>query len=631
MVTLPTQSNVPKVGLRSDPGVSIPRSQTGAVLGEVAGFVGGVADSMIAAQARTDNRQDTVDRARSVREFNALANNELRRIETEGDLSTRETTEGFGKFLQENKSRIFGGHAGSEDSRAQLSVRLDDIAASVGDSAAVKSVAAQRALVSDVLAQDLNDAAIRVINNPASVLDELQIIDDSVLEMSSALTPTEARDKADAGKAVLISNAADTMMSQSNIEGVKALLETQGVPEILGQDSMLKLNTRIAKVERDIEQDTRKAQVEAENKLKTAEIVKGAPLTPNERLQLSGLAPSAGRQTFQEKTAEIEAVLGKPLSPTQLEKLAGVDEAEGGGTFGKGFTGIALQTVTDMAPAFGEGLLSPEDERQFASAVSVLKQPTQFTNPDTGVLETRSFPLPAFLTDALRKRGLEETPQTDAVSQFSVTPEAPQELGQEQPAEFAPGEIDPSDPLQGLPTIFDLASTVSGPGASITETLGGLPVVGGQVNAAQVTQARQRIQLLQRDLVKSLQNNPRLQASEREAIEGEIDIEGVFFDNPTAFQNRAKGIDDALRTRVADKMKILSSPGTGKEERISAMRVLNDLESFRIQLGVPPTVKTPEEAASLPVGSQFFDPNGILRNVTEESKAQFSNPVVEVE
>lgn len=282
-----------------------------------------------------------------------------------------------------------------------------------------------------------------------------------------------------------------------------------------------------------------------------------------------------------------------PQARAQLE--AAIErEARGSerGPFGAGATGGALEIITKLAPAYGEGQLTPDNERLFDSAVAHYTQPRQFQDPDSGLMVTRKPELPPFAQEALsRRRGARPAqPQPAPSPQPTMEPQQP--TGQAQ---------------QPSKTAWDLAPLTTGPVPAAAEMLSRTPLVGDMMQAPQFTQARSYVPQLQRDLVRVLQNNPRYAEGERKAIEKDINIEPRLFDNPTSYRDRLIGIDDSLAVRERNAENTSKSPNVGREERIQAMNVLNAVRAFRKNLGVPPRIGRKEDYDTLPEGQVYID------------------------
>jgi hypothetical protein len=112
-----------------------------------------------------------------------------------------------------------------------------------------------------------------------------------------------------------------------------------------------------------------------------------------------------------------------------------------------------------------------------------------------------------------------------------------------------------------------------------------------------------------------LQNSPRYAEGEREAIRADIDLDPKFIDTPQAFRERVIAVDKALAIRERNAYENARSDRISLEERRHAMNVFNGIVQFRRALGVPPTVKSPDEARRLGPGVEFITPDGrIMRN-----------------
>lgn len=602
-IKLPTPSNVPQVGLQQDPGLQIPTTQTGAAIETAGAAISGIGDKLIAADVRTRNRQDTVDRARAIRGFNTAANEELRRIETEEDFSNPATSTDFGAFLKKAQDDTLGSHAGSEDSRAALTQRLEDIRFSVGDKAAVRSVAAQRALVQDSLAADIDNVVLTASQDPTNVEAALKAVETHVNDMGAALTQNEIRDNIQAGQRKVATSAVGAMIASGNIEGAQEFIKKTGSKELLGSEGLLKVQTRIRKFEKEL----RAGEIAGEQALAKVRAILGddVPITPEMRLSIAGLSDK--RSTPQQKLDGINSALAAndlpPLTPAQTQKALGVEAAETGTDFGKGLTGSAFNVANELANSVSSGLASQEDLNEFASAFAILSRPIQFTNPDTGLIETRILPIPGFITNAARSAGIEQPGQQAAPT--TPTNIVPEELQVEEEA------------AAGGTTIFEKLTQATGPGPGLQRFAGGLPVVGEFFGAENQIQIAKELELASNTLVNVLRRSPRFAETERSELLKQFSVDPKVFSNPGAAQAELTGLDNGLRDRLQEAQGIIDATTTTRQARRIAIDERNAIENFREQLGIPVTVGTVEEANQLPPGTAFFDPAGVLRQVPQ--------------
>jgi hypothetical protein len=170
--------------------------------------------------------------------------------------------------------------------------------------------------------------------------------------------------------------------------------------------------------------------------------------------------------------------------------------------------------------------------------------------------------------------------------------------------------------MSGDRTIWQRRANVTGPVSAAVDIAGRVPVAGEAMGGGgQITTDRQYVEAQSRELIRALSQSGRYLATEMQAIEKEVNISGSVIDNPEAYARRLIGIDDALAKRVQAETKILANPRTPLEQRKSAESVINVISNFRQTLGVPPRMKTPDEARKLPPGTEFIDPAGTVRTV----------------
>ena len=252
--------------------------------------------------------------------------------------------------------------------------------------------------------------------------------------------------------------------------------------------------------------------------------------------------------------------------------------------FGKGTRGRTLGIFSTMSDAFAAGALSPMQDDVFVTAVTDYAQPRQVPDPDTGLPTMVRPVLPPQVQEAIKAR-----PDVyDQLRRSGVIVEG------DRPMAMAGEEIPALTPPPRNKSVAQLAleGLVTGPVAAVGELAGRTPGLGGM--APEMTQARSYVPLLQRDLTRVLQNNPRYAEGERQAIEREINISPRVFDNPQAFVDRLVGIDQALDIRYKNALKTAGSPKVSSIERRHAMNVANALENFRGNL-LPPRFEKPDE------------------------------------
>lgn len=572
---------------------------TGRALQQAGQYGVEIANQMKDVETRRANRSDTIERVRSIRDFNKLAQQEATRMQSEDDMSSTEAPGNYNTFVKETIANAVSNHKGSEESRAKLEEQLTIAGTQYSQNAYKLSVTAQYQVIKDELGEQTRTFADMAGDVPAKINDIFVDIDKSVDELASALPQEAETAYRNQMKSAAINSAASAYISAGDFDSADALISGDNVASILNQDTHRQLKTQIIVGKRKVE----KQEQTLTQKRSEMETLLGRPLTEIENLRLMDIAPPASgnsTMTLPEKMQAASTALGRPLTETEVQKLYGIHVAEekgSGGAFGTSLKGRSISIMNDNAVGFATGTLTQEQEQNFMAAVTEYTQPIQFQNPDTKLWETRRNTLPPHVQEALDRRGF-QIPQSKADQGEVINVEEP---------------LSTDPPVDESRTIWGRRENIAGVVPSVATAVGQIPLIGGMVEGGgEFTIDKQYAQGLQKNLVKILQNNPRYAEGEREAIEKEVSILSSFWDNPTAYEKRLIGLDESLEKRENQAFKTAQSKQVSSEERKHAMNVLNGIRMFREHLGVPIRVKTVDEAKALPPGAPFISPTGQL-------------------
>ena len=562
-----------------------------------------LSDSADQAYSRIQNRREAVDTVRAIRGYEQAAQAEYRRLLTEGDFSDPAVAETFSGQLREQQDQILNDWQGSPDAKVRLFERLDGIRSNLTDQAAVTSITEGRRLLTrqiDGVTRELADGAYK---DPGAMSGLFERLDENLADMAPGMTQEDFLVAQEAGRQQIVLGAATRLLDQGNVDGAEEILAVPGVLDSLDATTARQIRTRVATQR----QALAKADQAGLAKLREFEQIVGRPPTAQERLRMAGAGGSTAA-SLSDKVRDFENVIGRPATEQEVQKMAGADVDTGGFGFGKGMSGIALANLTNGSETFARGMMTPDEERNFESSVVAFMTPQR--DPDTGSI-TQPI-LPPHVADALEQRGYRFDINNGTLIRpggLSMADRASQGSLDSGPAQIPP-ELQGGNPDQ---TVWNMAELVTGVGPSVINSAGRAPIVGDNIGNAQITQAKTYVTNLSRDLIKVLQNNPRYAEGERQAIENEVSIDGSVWDNPTAYKNRLIGLDDALQKRAQFAYKTANNPNVGREERISAMNILNAVVNFRQNLGIPPRVKTAQDWNNIPAGQEYIDPTGEVR------------------
>lgn len=323
-------------------------------------------------------------------------------------------------------------------------------------------------------------------------------------------------------------------------------------------------------------------------------------------------------QNIREQNIKMEATKQKLYSDILKSGTSGSK------IFGNSLEGVAHSTLLQLSPDYAKGTLPPEMERRFETALTIVTQPRQTTDPYTGNMITIIPKVPDYVTKAVEARkklgtlppsvkpGPEGTtgiqyPEGD-LSYLEGKDTGPVINAAEynQPTAAAAGKE--KKPKKGeLPgrTLWNSAELVAGPGPSLAAGAAKIPGIGGKV-APQMQQARSFVTTAVNDLVSNLRTNDKFTENERKEIKREIDIGPAFFDSPAALRNRMIGIDEFLNKKIADWTTQINDTKLPVKIRQDAADRITDTRKFMTTLGVPVRIYSMEEYDALPPNTEFL-------------------------
>jgi hypothetical protein len=304
--------------------------------------------------------------------------------------------------------------------------------------------------------------------------------------------------------------------------------------------------------------------------------------------------------------------------------------------FGSGVEGAAHTTLYKYAPAYANGTLSEELSRKFESALQIIQTPTQFNNPYTGNIETRTPQIPEYVKTAITARNTLSgmTPKV-APSSVEVPPswtggELPaDELASLQaaaqngnveaqqvliayergikpsvsPAAPAPAPA-PAAPVIPNSSLWKLSGSMTGPVSALQAGAARIPGQGGSF--PQVTQARAYAETAINGVVSALRTTDRFGNSEREEIKADLGLNPQLFDDPAALRNRLIGVGAFIEQEKSLAERQLQNPNLPVELRKTVATRLEEMKNALKILDLPPKIYSVEEALKLGPDAEFL-------------------------
>lgn len=172
---------------------------------------------------------------------------------TGSDYSDPERVTAVQQQMRAAVDQIIANHEGGEDSRAILSQALEQEVQTFMDNGAARGLAANQAAAESAIGETQAIYSNNVANDPASLSEQMVAMEEDVLQMyGDILTPTREKAVIDAGKAMMVTEAVNSMLSRpGGIDAAaKLLLDPQAI-EVLSGKQRIELRNRVLETQRE--------------------------------------------------------------------------------------------------------------------------------------------------------------------------------------------------------------------------------------------------------------------------------------------------------------------------------------------------------------------------------------------
>lgn len=558
MVKLVSSINVPAVTPAQDPGVSIP---AGAFKSGVEIASEQLTPVLFEAQLRLNNRRDTVDRSKKINQYNTETDETLRKFNLEKDLSSEDVLQEYATFLNKRSQELLREHQGTDDSRARLEVRLQDIASAAQGRANSQSVALGREEALKTFNDGLDPIIARVASNPTretideAFLDVEVILDDA----RGSFDPTEEnlllRDR---GRELVALGALDTLLNLGRTETAAALLDEGNLASALSPDTAIDMRRRIL-ITQTSQDDATKAGLAVREKLRAA--LQREPTEEEIQRKLDIDDPASRRDQ------EISGLMARGATEEfAVDVTDGNVRVVGPDQFGQFFS---ANVVTDEIK-----LLSEQDQATVSGAVS---QPDQQAQPSQQPKQPAKTTTQPTLPRTRTKKGTVQ----------KVTPET---------------------------SLEQAISQGTGPFAKIRAGISNVigPLMIGKAINLKTTDARLQLRLFNQFAKSAVVNNPRFPKFEQELVAKFLPDVDVFFKDPdTGISDMRRMRDEMIVLRDA-KDKELGGPKitAGRQgelfDQISKLNEILSLMEAPIADDTAAATGEPQRPDDVPEGSTFL-------------------------
>jgi len=349
------------------------------------------------------------------------------------------------------------------------------------------------------------------------------------------------------------------------------------------------------------------------------------------------------------------------LIETQRKAWADIAKSTTVSPFGSGKEGKILQYFTQLAPDYGSGKTTPEQDRIFETAIKdyTQRQEVETVDPVTGNKSIRVIrnELPSFVTTALNARAqlTKLTTGKDGAPPTGESRTRPQGSGTTAPAAAAPagdstapanasnvrpmptqsggtppeeagtsqGQQIPNytraDPLQvkpqtqsyfttAQPTMFGASFRGTGVPSAIGSAAYRLPLIGPSIGSREMAEARDYLENTVGRVNRAIATNPRFAEGERVQIQKQLDLMPGIIDNPTAYRSRLFVLDDFLIQLQDESLRNTFNQQLTLEQRKQSREKATDIHGLRELIGSPLRIYSADDPRlqTLPPNTPFL-------------------------
>lgn len=231
------------------------------------------------AHLRIQNREDTISRATEFSKFFTEASVLYQQMETQGDLTKSDTAAQFNQSLQQLADKYTAEHGGSEDSRARLTLRIEEQRARFAAQASSRVQQAQRTAVDQQWGSDISQIAAKVTSGEMSLSQGMTRIAEIADEYQGAYASDEMLQRIEAAQGVMILNATQRFADLGQVDQAEELINTN--PEVFQTLDAVTLSKLVRGIE---VQKIEKARLQQQENLRRQNILSAAGVQSPEQL-----------------------------------------------------------------------------------------------------------------------------------------------------------------------------------------------------------------------------------------------------------------------------------------------------------------------------------------------------------
>ena len=197
------------------------------------------------AEQRHNARRDAVSRVTAYGNFLESTTAEMRRLDSEEDLSSPASSGKYLEFLSAEKQRILGEHDGSQASKFALAERLELESVSQANELGSLVFQAQQKRMGEGMDRVVRSLAADAAATPDLLNEHFAELDDRLADMAPAMSAAQEESFRTAGRQQILLSAINASLTRGNVTTARNLLAFPGAVEMLSPEQQTQIQRAV--------------------------------------------------------------------------------------------------------------------------------------------------------------------------------------------------------------------------------------------------------------------------------------------------------------------------------------------------------------------------------------------------
>jgi hypothetical protein len=310
---------------RETPQLSDPNAvrEAAAPAAGIAEFTNQIAQS----EMKKNNRFDTIQRARTVQQFNQEMQTEFAKFSQEADLTDPESVATFNKKVRDKAFQYIKTHNGGQESKASLETQLISLQDSYTTRMSETARNTQKAFIMDTAGKEINRISSQVRQNPEYLTTAFEELNGVMGEYGAAMETIDELTVMETARGQLVQSALESRLDRGDYDDAREIIDSN--PQLLNYMTADQQRSVVSRIQVGLQtQEQERTKVFREiNTLKSAAKELGVEV-PDASIYsaVTGISMQDSVEGKLNKFAELTNTPRDQLSPSVVAKLGfGVD------------------------------------------------------------------------------------------------------------------------------------------------------------------------------------------------------------------------------------------------------------------------------------------------------------------